>query len=210
MLVLAFFGYRHRRALQARLRRARAPSPCSEKPTSGLFGAPTTVYGGNGTTVYGGGTEYGGQARSPKPALAPSSAGRARAADRMRLVRGRSVAGGRFPIATEHTRKTVGALSVTIPAAVVFARAGGDSPDADARANKYSWVTPASADGDRPRFRTVNSWVSMQAAVTAAGGGAVQMPETPAEFKVHPGSAVAYGEGGRVESRVLDGLGLRL
>jgi hypothetical protein len=96
-----------------------------------------------------------------------------------------------------------------------------DSPEAAARRGRFSWVTPQDGQSVRssmvsepPRFRGVNSWVSNVAARTARrahiGGGAREsiattaVPETPAEFRHHPGAEVRYGGGSRVDSSVLD------
>lgn len=97
---------------------------------------------------------------------------------------------------------------------MAFPRGKPESPDAAAARKKYSWVTPVSGKSARTsiesqpvRFRTVDSWVSLQALRAGTVGKA---EVTPVECRANPGSAVAYSEEGRVEGRVLDGLGLSL
>jgi hypothetical protein len=116
-------------------------------------------------------------------------------------------------------------LTIQVPTAdgvrTFAAPAVPDSPEAAARRGRFSWVTPQDGQSVRssmvsepPRFRGVNSWVSNVAARTAKkahiGGGVREsiattaVPETPVEFRHHPGAEVRYGGGTRVDSSVLD------
>ncbi|KAI5788673.1 hypothetical protein FPQ18DRAFT_49705 [Pyronema domesticum] len=91
-----------------------------------------------------------------------------------------------------------------------------DSPELAKEAERYSWITPqerastvrASMES-APRFRTVNSWVSQQAnraaRQTEVGTMPPPPPDTPVEFRAHPGEVAGFvSEARRIESRVLD------
>ncbi|KAA8900176.1 hypothetical protein FN846DRAFT_909373 [Sphaerosporella brunnea] len=99
-----------------------------------------------------------------------------------------------------------------------------ESPEAANMRSRFSWITPPEAHSVRSsmasepaRFRGINSWVSNVAVRTAKkahiGSGSPEsvvesdgtsaVPETPVEFRQHPGAEIKFG-GPRIGSRVLD------